>query len=755
MKRLISMCLLFCVLAGCGWPTGSEQTEVLASKSETVPALAETDPDVPPYFAVEFLAEENYLQDAISFPFLVYEDRLLCYGDGKLGEKNPQHLFWTDFLGETKTEIPLELQENQGIRGVTLGADGTIYLIISTRLELEETLGEWLNYRYEDAYVLMLDETGQELGRFSLAGENAEHGHIAVGTEGEVYVIRCEYDEEAGFFSDHYLEQYSPEGELLAVLGAKEAFPDASRVTLGGMLTTPEGEILLRVQINDYDKLYRLSMDPMAYTSSVFAFEDGMEWPDFYEGKWADYYVKDDNLGFIAYSLDGERKTLFHIRDVASYVPESAFMVAELGEYQYLFGTYLEGKYYFFTVTGQWEPIPETEKTVLTIGSFTEYAGGSILQKATLYNILHSEVELRVKMYSVDENGSSVYVEPEAANEALQMDILNGEGPDILILDNSGFLPGMYAGNGYLTDLAPLMNSDDTFIKEDYFYNLWESASGTVSHMPLVMNVMTMVTAKEITGDGGWTPAEALKMVEETGIPLVCFGDFLKEYALGDGLMDYIDGNTCNFVDGEFAAMLELIKSENPDSQMDDFRLRDRSVLGEQLYIHTLSELLFAEEHYGGYAINGIPNPKRETMNVSLQAGVGIAETCENKEIAWDFIRMMLDTMENNHFGFSVKREDLMEKLEAAMLPEEDPDSELAHSGYAVGAEDLEGQPLTQEQCNFLLDGIESASPVMVDPDLKAIVQEECEAFFAGDKSAEEVAELVQSRVMIYLSERS
>lgn len=750
MKRFYLFVIVLCILGGCSWPKANQTTE-LPEPEQPAQEITVPDESVPPYFKVEFMVEENYLQAASVV--CRWEDRLLCAGSENRSNE-PRELFWTDFRGQTREDIPLTLADGETIQGMTNDQTGKIYLLLGKKTEVERK-NDGIPWSYEDTHLLILDHTGNVERDATINCGDGSVNNMIVSSTGDIYVIRCEYDEESGFFSEHYLDQYDRNGEPLASTSAKNLFPDEKKVTLGGFLMTPEGEILIKVQINEYDKLYVLSMKPEDYSEPVFEFEEGVNWPEFYTGPGADYYVQDENLGFLAYSLTEEPKLLFHLKDLEATVPENSWFVAEIGEYEYLFATWLESKNYYFTVTGQWEPHPETEKTVLTVGSFIEHAGGSVLSKATLFNILHPEVEIQVKMYSVDEDMPGGYVEAADANDALQRDILNGEGPDLLILDQYGFAPSVYAGNGYLTDLGALMTADTTFVKENYFHNLWETDSGTVRYMPLSFELATMATGKEVTGEGGWTPSEALALAKETGTPFVSYADSVKEYVLGDGLVNYIEGNTCNFVDGEFAAMLELLKLEDQDLQMEDFRLRKRLVLGEEMYIWNVSSLLFAKAHYGDYSLMGVPNPQRETINVIIPYGVGIAEHCVDKNLAWEFVKLMMDTSDSWSLGFGIKRSGVIETFEEAMLPTEDPNSALAHTGYSVDGEDLTGEPLSKEQAAYFLEQIEEAEPQMVDADLKTIVGEECEAFFAGDKSAEAVAEIVQNRVMIYLSERS
>ena len=64
-------------------------------------------------------------------------------------------------------------------------------------------------------------------------------------------------------------------------------------------------------------------------------------------------------------------------------------------------------------------------------------------------------------------------------------------------------------------------------------------------------------------------------------------------------------------------------------------------------------------------------------------------------------------------------------------------------------------EPLTQEQVDYFMNIINSVDgSYNYDDELVTVVSEEAAAFFAGQKSAEEVAKLIQSRVQIYVNEQ-
>ncbi len=73
-----------------------------------------------------------------------------------------------------------------------------------------------------------------------------------------------------------------------------------------------------------------------------------------------------------------------------------------------------------------------------------------------------------------------------------------------------------------------------------------------------------------------------------------------------------------------------------------------------------------------------------------------------------------------------------------------------------IGDTEYTLEPLTQEQVDDFKAMIDGASVAgNYDSDIMDIINEEAEAYFSGDKSAEDVAALIQNRVGIYLGETS
>lgn len=75
--------------------------------------------------------------------------------------------------------------------------------------------------------------------------------------------------------------------------------------------------------------------------------------------------------------------------------------------------------------------------------------------------------------------------------------------------------------------------------------------------------------------------------------------------------------------------------------------------------------------------------------------------------------------------------------------------------GYGWGDFNVEVKAATQEDVDQVKDLVYNTTAVSgaESGDINNIISEESEAFFTGQKSASDVAKIIQSRVQVYLSE--
>ena len=76
---------------------------------------------------------------------------------------------------------------------------------------------------------------------------------------------------------------------------------------------------------------------------------------------------------------------------------------------------------------------------------------------------------------------------------------------------------------------------------------------------------------------------------------------------------------------------------------------------------------------------------------------------------------------------------------------------------YYIGDKEIKIKPLTKEEADFLSDYIKNTTAISetYSEDAMVIITEEVNAYFAGEKTAEEAADMIQNRVSLLISEQS
>ena len=768
MKRITAILLtLALLLCACG-------TKPMEESASATPAPAEStapeDVQVPPYYSVEFLEPGAAFAQARTY--LWHEGRFLCTKTMGANDDYARSLYWAEPYSDDAQELPLTLSGNETISCYGIGGDGNIYMIISDVVEDAYTspIGFAVD-GYRSSRLLCLDAAGQVLWETPLDQAGTTHYvEIAADPAGQVFVIHYEFDPDVSF-SDYTLDRMDASG-INATMQATDCLQDQSAI-FTGFLTAQDGTPLVTVQINEWPQVYAVDMDSLTLSGPYFEHTSDMMWPNLSSGSYADFYVLDDNTGLTAYTLDGQSHSYFKLTDLPATVPESASLAAVPEENVWLFVLYANNSRYFVQVTGLWEEPPESEKIPLTIGTTGQYIGGNRLSDLVVtFNILHPEYELVLKDYFQDD----ALLNSDAQREQLNMDILNGEGPDILVLDQYGFPCSTYAGNGFLTDLYPLMEADPEFQSANYYKNLWSvyENQGRLYGLTTCFEIETMCTNSDyVDVPEGWTPTECREIAASSDIPLMeglaanlSYLDwYAAQYLLGDGLSDYIDGDTCDFSSGEFAALLELLAADYPvfesETVEDSLLLKNGKILAEDVSLFHASMVLSKKWEYGdSWVITGYPTPTRSRIHILPLGALGISQQTQHPDACWAFLKMALESsdreLSQSGIGFSVNRDVLAETMHRLTLPADDPNTLVEQYSYGINNEtvEVELEPLTQAEADALLHLIETATCAMVDAETIAIVQEEAAAFFSGDKTAQQVAEIIQNRVQLHLWEQ-
>jgi len=350
----------------------------------------------------------------------------------------------------------------------------------------------------------------------------------------------------------------------------------------------------------------------------------------------------------------------------------------------------------------------------------------------------------------------------ERQDDALALmhaDITGDNPPDIIDLSQLNI--NDLAKQSVLEDLTPYLEKSNRLSGGDFVPSVLNAytINDKLVTIPRVFYINTLMAKTALVGEEpGWTLDELIKLAD-TYPEADLFVYMTKQDALqtciqynSSAFADYKKG-ICSFDTPEFIKVLEFANrfEENQDNNgnldtVEEFRenkillnyRRLGSVSGYQIDLTLFGEPLT----FIGY-------PTSEGSNGAFIEGLetlGITANSSHKKAAWTFLESYLgDSSQDvtSRTFFSSRSDELDEQLKEAMTTEFD-------------YRETKIYPATQEQVDEIKSLIEGAKrPNDNDADVLSIINEEAEAYFKGQKSAEDVAKIIQSRVSIYVSENS
>lgn len=429
-----------------------------------------------------------------------------------------------------------------------------------------------------------------------------------------------------------------------------------------------------------------------------------------------------------------------------------------------------------------YESVPQ--KTVLTLA--TDYMNGTSVGEAVVrFNRESSKYRISVKDYSEynTEEDSTVGL------TRLTTEIISGNLPDLLLL-NSSMPYEQYAAKGILEDLYPFIDADSELSREDLFPTVLDAleVDGRLCQAASGFGIQCVMGAKSVVGDTpGWNFDQYNAAL--ASMPEGCIG--FNQYTIRDNILNtllavdsgyYVNWATgeCRFESPEFVNLLNFAAAfpENyPDEQawVDE---RSLSSEGKQMlvsvYIGGFEDLSYNATCFGIDNTTYIGYPTNEgTGNLfNMGSGIAITKNCADKDGAWQFVRGFLteegqEKMQSYCLPTNIKLFDCY--LAHEMTPDYEKDAQgnyrLDENGERIPKVSMrlnmpdgsvyEQYAVTQAQADQLRALINSTTKLASYNDsIFKIVSEQAQAFFAGQKSAEEVARLIQSKANIYVNEQ-
>lgn len=389
------------------------------------------------------------------------------------------------------------------------------------------------------------------------------------------------------------------------------------------------------------------------------------------------------------------------------------------------------------------------------------------------FNKSNDQYRVTVKEYATDDYTTGL--------TNFNADISSGKGPDIIDIYNIDFK--QYASKGVLEDLYPYMEKDG-INKSDYLENVlqaYELDGKMYGIIPQFYINTTLVKASKVAAEG-WTLSEMLDFVEGSNAENIFqYGNrnSIFYFCIYNNIDEFInwENGECSFNGEDFIRVLEFANqfpeevNFNQEEDGISTRLREDKVLLMQTSISSVQDYqmmkgLFGEE----VSFVGYPNSDRKGNLIQPTSGsMAINAKGENKEGAWNFIKTILsDEYQNSlvetyvSYGFPVKKSALDKQFEVDMTPtyyDNDDGEKVEQPKTTWGWDDFEMEiyASTQEEVDAVKAIIASAERTAgsVNEELTNIITEETAPYFKGQKNAQETADIIQSRIQIYVKENS
>lgn len=280
-----------------------------------------------------------------------------------------------------------------------------------------------------------------------------------------------------------------------------------------------------------------------------------------------------------------------------------------------------------------------------------------------------------------------------------------------------------------------------------------------------------------------------------------------------DAFVDWENGGA-HFDSDEFKALLEFANQfpdtydwENATDEENDSaqnRMNSGKQLMTDMYVSSFEDMLYQLTGYnGGVKFVGYPS-EDGTSNHAFQidGAIAISSTCADKTAAWNFMKQFLNeeyqssyniwSFPINQAAFDAKLKEMMteeyQKDDNGNVMKDDngnpiripkvtyyTDGSGNMTGYSTGdggVAVMEPSPdgsvemgensevnvyaMSQEQADEILGLINATTAVYgYDESILNIITDEAAAYFAGEKSLDDTANMIQSRVNLYVAEQS
>lgn len=738
--------LFFCVLTGCivlmlaacggkgnGGSTASSKEYVY--KAEEVPIEKE---------------ETSRVND-----FYMKDGRMYFFSTCWLEEGSQVVVMNSKMDGSDAKSFTIDMKRDSYFSYWNSDEEGNYYAVYDEYLE--EGAGEEVYYR-DDYYLVKMDSGGKEIWKLPLNSENQDYwvkwmhllpdGRIGVADQGGISF----YDTD-GKPAGHVTPSEDLDGGTY--------FLQDGTVVVGTYNDTTSQSVLRKLDVNTGEY------------SGEYVIPGGSGNYSLYAGADCDFLLV-GNGGVYSYNLGDEeieKRMDFIDSDLSTTYIYELYAVSK-EEFYGMMDDEMTGEEVIMKFT-KVDPKDVADKAVLTLAC--NYLNWDVRKHVVEFNKTNPDYRIQITeyaRYNTDEDGT-------IGITRLNTDIASGKMPDILLLDYEMPIES-YASKGLFEDLYPYIDKDEELNKEDYFPNIMKAFENNGKLYRLaprfVINTVAGKTA-DVGDRENWTIQDLKAVMASKPEGMEVFSEMTRGEMLyysmrmsGDQFIDWESGK-CSFNSEDFLSLLEFIKSfpeTLPEDYYDESRgewnswFRNGTVLLSQMTLDSFSSYNYTKKGTFGEDITliGFPSGEGKGSVINSELEIAMSAKSGNKDGAWQFMRYFLTDEYQGAMNYglpvSIKHAEKLAQ-EAKKRPSyEDENGNIVEydDTYYIGGEEIPITPMTQEEVDTVFRFIESVDRLYSgNQELFDIVAEEAAPYFEGQKRAEEVADIIENRVQIYVNE--
>lgn len=661
----------------------------------------------------------------------------------------------SDLNGNTNNEISFAFTD-LGVNDFAVDKNGNIYLL-TEKYALDDVSGEY-NSQFS---VAGYDKDGNSLFEKEITGESAQDYFYA------------------------YSIKPTDNGFLLATNGGVDVYDDEFNkknhigeingdVEWGSSFILRDGRIAAMVYGSDKPSL-------ATYDLETGKKQEDLEVPinllnyNVSAGNVHDLILS-NSTGVFYYNLGDKDITKFIDYVASDLCCYNIFNIVEVDDNTFYGSFYDELSDGGSNVTAKFTKIPPEKsaaRKTLTLGGM--YIGTDIKKDIILFNRGSENYRIIVKDYSNNTEDGDY----NAMLDAISNDIIAGTMPDIMLLNTSMDISNYFA-KGAFEPLDSYMEKDSEFDRSDYMENVLDAMTfdGKLYCITPTFYVNTLVGKKSVVGDRNLSLTELENIAKDMGDNVKVFSSDTTKEQLIRNVMSYdrdefVDMNTgeVKFDSPEFIKVLEFTdnlpvmppdyEEDNGEEYEAEFRLNRALVMTMGLYdfrdsMSYYRTVMFGEEL--GYI--GFPTSDGSGNTIGFDNALAISADSQYKDGAWEFIRTYIsdDFQDKITYGFPINKAALKKRGQEATKPQtyidENGKEQVVKESYWLDGKEVEVDPPTQADIDAFIEVLGTAdSLVNYNESITNIVLEEASGYFDGQKSAEAVAKVIQSKVQIYVNE--